>query len=125
MCPDEERLVARARDFRRAEQLAERVADTMYALSTPSRLLILGCLLERPHTVSELTAALRMEQSAVSHQLRILRDYDLVHRERVGRLSVYSLYDEHIAALLDEARRHAEHQMQGGRRRRYAQRGAG
>ena len=39
------------------EELAERIADTMFALATPSRVRILGCLRERPHTVGELIAA--------------------------------------------------------------------
>ena len=91
------------------EQVAERVADTMFALSTPSRVQILGCLLEGPHAVTELTAILGMEQSAVSHQLRILREHTLVKAERQGRRRVYALYDEHVVALLEEAIRHVGH----------------
>jgi DNA-binding transcriptional ArsR family regulator len=50
-----------------------------------------------------------MEQSAVSHQLRLLRNLGLVGDERHGRTIVYSLYDNHVAQLLDEAVYHAEH----------------
>jgi DNA-binding transcriptional ArsR family regulator len=50
-----------------------------------------------------------MEQSAVSHQLRLLRNLGLVEGERHGRTVVYSLYDNHVAQLLDEAIYHAEH----------------
>jgi len=50
-----------------------------------------------------------MEQSAVSHQLRLLRTMGLVTTERRGRRILYSLYDDHVAALLDEAVWHAEH----------------
>jgi DNA-binding transcriptional ArsR family regulator len=50
-----------------------------------------------------------MEQSAVSHQLRLLRTLGLVTRQRSGRSAVYSLYDDHVASLLDEAVYHAEH----------------
>lgn len=53
--------------------------------------------------------AVRVEQSAVSHQLRLLRSLGLVNPERVGRNIVYSLYDHHVAALIDEAVYHAEH----------------
>jgi DNA-binding transcriptional ArsR family regulator len=56
----------------------------MFALSTPSRVLILGCLLAGPQSVSEITGALGMEQSAVSHQLRVLRGHHLVRAERAG-----------------------------------------
>jgi DNA-binding transcriptional ArsR family regulator len=95
------------------ERIAERVADTMFALSTPSRVQILGCLLDGPRAVSELTEALAMEQSAVSHQLRILRDHALVKAERVGRQREYALYDEHVVALLEEALRHVEQRSKG------------
>jgi ArsR family transcriptional regulator, nickel/cobalt-responsive transcriptional repressor len=88
--------------------VAERVADVMFALSAPSRVLILGCLLDGPATVKDLMAALSMEQSAVSHQLRVLREYELVAAERVGRTRVYALRDEHVRDLLEGAVDHVE-----------------
>jgi DNA-binding transcriptional ArsR family regulator len=59
--------------------------------------------------VGELTAALEMEQPAVSHQLRILRDLRLVVGSREGRNVLYGLHDSHVATLVDEALRHVEH----------------
>jgi DNA-binding transcriptional ArsR family regulator len=88
---------------------AKSVATTLQALATPSRLMILGRLREGPATVGELAAAVQMEQSAVSHQLRLLRNLGLVDGTRHGRSIVYSLYDNHVAQLLDEAIYHAEH----------------
>lgn len=85
----------------------------MFALSTPSRVRILGRLRERPHTVRELVKAIGMEQSAVSHQLRVLREHRLVVAERKGRERVYSLHDEHVAALLDDAVGHVRHLKKG------------
>ena len=99
-------------------EMAESVADAMFALSAPSRVRILSLLRERPHTVSELTEAIAMEQSAVSHQLRILREHRLVIAERRGRQRLYALYDEHVGALLDEAIGHVDHLAAAGRRRR-------
>ena len=90
------------------EAVAERLADTMFALSTPSRVLILGCLLDGSRSVSELTEMLGMEQSAVSHQLRILREHTLVHAERVGRQRLYALHDEHVTTLLRAGLDHIE-----------------
>jgi ArsR family transcriptional regulator, nickel/cobalt-responsive transcriptional repressor len=90
-------------------EVAERVADAMHALATPSRVLILAQLRERPRSVSELVEAVGMEQSAVSHQLRLLRDSGLVVGERQGRNVVYSLYDHHVAWLIDQAVGHATH----------------
>ena len=88
---------------------AKTVAETLQALATPSRLLILSRLREGPATVSELTAAVGMEQSAVSQQLRLLRHLGLVDSQREGRNISYTLYDDHVAQLLDEAVYHAEH----------------
>ncbi|MFJ8314123.1 MULTISPECIES: ArsR/SmtB family transcription factor [unclassified Streptomyces] len=85
------------------------VAATLQALATPSRLLILSRLRRSPHPVTELATAIGMEQSAVSHQLRLLRALGLVVGHRDGRRIVYSLYDTHVAQLLDEAVHHIEH----------------
>lgn len=90
-----------------AEPDAEQIADTMFALSSPARVRIMGFLLTGPHSVSELMEGTGMEQSAVSHQLRILRDHGLVTVEREGRRRMYAVDDDHVAALIDAARRHA------------------
>ncbi|WP_216214543.1 ArsR/SmtB family transcription factor [Amycolatopsis aidingensis] len=88
---------------------AATVAATLQALATPSRLLILTRLRESPCPVNELADAVGMETSAVSHQLRLLRNLGLVTGARHGRSIVYSLYDSHVAMLLDEAVYHIEH----------------
>lgn len=88
---------------------AAAVAETLQALAAPSRLLILSQLRHAPSTVTELVAAIGMEQSAVSHQLRLLRMMGMVTVTRVGRTSRYALFDQHVAALLDQAVYHAEH----------------
>lgn len=88
---------------------AKSVAATMQALATPSRLLILGRLRRGPATVGELATDTAIEQSAVSHQLRLLRNLGLVEGERRGRSIVYALYDNHVAELLDQAVFHSEH----------------
>ncbi|MGG2464597.1 ArsR/SmtB family transcription factor [Streptomyces sp. RGM 3693] len=85
------------------------VAATLQALSTPSRLRILARLQEGPCSVGDLAAAVGMEQSACSHQLRLLRNLGLVTGERNGRSIVYALYDHHVAELLDQALHHVEH----------------
>jgi len=89
--------------------LAQRVAQTMQALATPSRVLILNQLRDRPCSVGELADAVQMEASAVSHQLRLLRHLGLVVGRREGRRVHYALHDAHVAVLLDEAIGHVEH----------------
>ncbi|MEU2118517.1 metalloregulator ArsR/SmtB family transcription factor [Streptomyces sp. NPDC016459] len=88
---------------------AQQVATTLQALSTPSRLLILARLREGPCAATELAGAVGMEQSACSHQLRLLRNLGLVTGTREGRSVVYSLHDDHVAGLLDQALYHVEH----------------
>ena len=90
-------------------ETARQVAQTMQALATPSRVLILGRLRESPCSVGELAQAVDMEQSAVSHQLRLLRHLGLVINERRGRTVIYALHDSHVADLLDQAVFHVEH----------------
>ena len=89
------------------------VADTMQALATPSRVLILGRLRAAPCSVSELAGAIGMEPSAVSHQLRLLRHLGLVVGRRDGRRVVYDLYDDHVGELLEQAISHVEHVRAG------------
>jgi ArsR family transcriptional regulator, nickel/cobalt-responsive transcriptional repressor len=92
---------------------AVEIARTMQALATPSRVMILGRLRESDCTVTDLAAHLGMEQSAVSHQLRVLRLLGLVVGARDGRTVVYTLYDDHVAKLLDQAVSHTEHTRLG------------
>ena len=91
------------------------VAQTMQALAAPSRLLILSRLRREPCSVTELAADIGMEQSAVSHQLRMLRHLGLVAGTRHGKTTIYALYDDHVARLLDEAVYHSEHLRLGVR----------
>jgi DNA-binding transcriptional ArsR family regulator len=88
---------------------AQKVATTLQALATPSRLLILARLREGPLPATELATEVGMEQSACSHQLRLLRNLGLVTGTRQGRSVVYALYDNHVAELLDQALYHVEH----------------
>jgi ArsR family transcriptional regulator, nickel/cobalt-responsive transcriptional repressor len=88
---------------------AAQVASTLQALATPSRLLILAALRREPCTVTELSEHTGMEQSAVSHQLRLLRHLGLVEGTRHGKTTVYALYDDHVSRLLDEAVYHSGH----------------
>lgn len=90
-------------------EIARQVAKTMQALATPSRVRILARLKEAPCSVGELAEAVGMEQSAVSHQLRLLRHLDLVIGERSGRRTIYALHDSHVGVLLEEAVYHVEH----------------
>lgn len=84
-------------------------ADAMQALAAPSRLRLLARLSAGPASVSELAAAVEMEGSAVSHQLRLLRHLGLVVGRRDGRQVVYALHDDHVAEMLGQVVSHVDH----------------
>jgi DNA-binding transcriptional ArsR family regulator len=98
---------------------ARAAAESIQALSAPSRLRILARLHTGPASVNDIAAAVAMESSAVSHQLRLLRHLGLVTGQRVGRQVVYELYDDHVAELLEQVVSHVEHVRLGsaGRQR--------
>jgi DNA-binding transcriptional ArsR family regulator len=93
-------------------------AESIQALSAPSRLRILSRLHAGPASVSEIAESVGMEGSAVSHQLRLLRHLGLVVGRRDGRRVVYELHDDHVAELLEQVVSHVEHVRLGlaGRR---------
>jgi DNA-binding transcriptional ArsR family regulator len=102
-------IEGRAHSGQLDSETVRQIAETMQALATPSRLRILGRLKESACSVGELALAVEMEQSAVSHQLRLLRHLGLVVGERRGRQVIYALHDPHVAVLLEEAVYHVEH----------------
>ena len=91
------------------DAFARAAADSVQALSAPSRLRILARLYAGPASVNDLAAAVGMEGSAVSHQLRTLRHLGLVTGRRDGRQVVYELHDDHVADLLEQVVSHVDH----------------
>lgn len=89
---------------------ASRLADTFRALSDPTRVRIVSLLVGAELCVCDLAAALSMSQSAISHQLRTLRDLRLVRRRREGRQIFYTLDDEHVADLFRLSLDHVAHE---------------
>jgi len=89
--------------------LAEEVAETMQALAAPSRVRILARLRQSSCSVTELAGDVQLEQSAVSHQLRLLRHLGLVTGQRDGNRVIYSLHDDHVGDLVAQAIYHVEH----------------
>jgi ArsR family transcriptional regulator, nickel/cobalt-responsive transcriptional repressor len=100
--PDIDRLLA-------DPAFAGAAAESMQALATPSRLRILARLHVAPASVGDLAAAVGMEGSAVSHQLRLLRHMGLVVGRRDGRQVVYELHDDHVGELLLQVVSHVDH----------------
>ena len=85
------------------------LADLFSALSDPTRLRIISALLEGELNVGDIAAQLEMTESAVSHQLRGLRQLRLVRSRKVGRQVYYTLDDDHVARLYRLGLDHVEH----------------
>lgn len=88
---------------------AEQLAEIMQALASPLRLRILSSLRTEQRSVTELGELLNAGQTTVSNHLRLLRHLGLVNGNRHGRHVHYTLFDEHVSELLDEAIGHLEH----------------
>lgn len=91
------------------DQAAVQVADWFKAFSDPTRVKIISALLKRELCVHDLTVLLEMGQSAVSHQLRYLRNLRIVKRRKVGKTVYYSLDDTHIEQIFLQTLQHTNH----------------
>lgn len=87
---------------------AQRMAEFFSALSDPHRLKLLSALAQQELCVCDLAAAVKMGESAVSHQLRVLRSQRLVTYRRQGRNVYYGLADAHIMSLYREVAEHLD-----------------
>jgi ArsR family transcriptional regulator, lead/cadmium/zinc/bismuth-responsive transcriptional repressor len=92
---------------------ARTLSGIFRALGDPTRLRIISVLAEREICVRDLTAALGMEQPAVSHQLRDMRELGLVRSRREGRHIYYQLDDEHVRDLFRLTLTHVRHTGNG------------
>ena len=91
------------------EREASQLAELFGALSDPSRVRIIAQLTHGEKNVSALAQAVGLTDSAVSHQLRGLRQMKLVRARKAGRQVFYSLDDEHIADLYTRGLDHVRH----------------
>jgi len=98
--------VVRARDQAIPEYELDRLALTYKVLGDPTRLKIVMALKDGEMCVCDLAAFLGLSESAVSHQLRRLKDLALVKRRRDGQVLYYSLDDDHVAGLLNVGLEH-------------------
>ncbi|UCF94210.1 MAG: helix-turn-helix transcriptional regulator [Desulfobacterales bacterium] len=100
------RRVEEARRETIAERDLERLALTYKVLGDPNRLKIVMALKNVEMCVCDLAAFLRLSESAVSHQLRRLKDLALVRKRREGQRIYYALDDDHVAELLNVGLEH-------------------
>jgi ArsR family transcriptional regulator len=86
----------------------EALADTFRVLGDPTRVRILDALSSGELCVYDIASLVGISESAVSHQLRLLRGMRLVRPRRAGRLVYYGVDDQHILELLAQALTHVE-----------------
>ena len=94
--------ISRIQDvINRNAELFEELAELYKNFSDSSRVKILVALTQSAMCVREISEFLSITQSAVSHQLRILKSSNLVKARREGKNMIYSLVDEHIKTIID------------------------
>jgi ArsR family transcriptional regulator len=92
-----------------SETLVTLVAEMFHVLGDPTRLKILYLLMRHACCVRDLAILVGVSESAISHQLKLLKDRQLVQARREGTTIYYSLADHHLGPLFREAESHAEH----------------
>lgn len=91
------------------QEFIQELAEFFKIFGDATRIRILQTLLEGERNVGDLADVLEMSQSAVSHQLRVLRQNDLVKYRKEGKTVFYSLDDEHIRMVLEQGMTHLRH----------------
>ena len=103
------KAICEAKEYMISNEMARTLADFYKVIGDATRVRILSLLMTRELCVCDITEALSMAQSAVSHQLRILRAAHLVTYRKEGKMSYYRLDDSHVTELLKQGIEHLTH----------------
>ena len=103
-----EDVVKRVLDKQPAEEELYDLAELFKVFGDSTRIRILHALLETELCVGDMAQILNLSQSAVSHQLKILKDAKLVRFRREGKIIFYALDDEHVRNILSMGVEHVE-----------------
>lgn len=107
VCIDQKK-VASVKKKMKPEITMQRLAETFKVLGDATRTKIIFALSQEELCVCDIANLLGATKSAVSHQLRILRNMKLVKHRKDGKMAFYSLDDDHIKNLFDEGLRHVK-----------------
>jgi len=107
LCVDREK-VGFIKSVMKEDDVISRTAQTFKVLGDPTRTKILFSLSKKELCVCDLSLILNISQSATSHQLRVLRNMNLVKYRKDGRMTYYSLDDNHVKRILKESLDHVE-----------------
>lgn len=104
----QEDIIRQVRDHQPDDEYLYDLAELFKVFGDSTRIKILYALFESELCVGDLAAVLEMNQSAVSHQLRILKDAKLVKFRREGKSIFYALDDDHVRTILSMGMDHVE-----------------
>lgn len=107
-CINEKKVRQTVKTIPRQENI-ERMVDIFKALGDPSRLKIVLALLNQEHCVCDIAVICGQTDSAISHQLRILRTMKIVKNRREGKIIYYSIDDDHVISLIRMSLDHVRH----------------
>lgn len=83
-----------------------KISRLFKVIADPTRIKILNLLKENYLSVNEIASNLDMEQSAISHQLKVLKEINLVKFKKMGKFNIYSLADRHVYEIFNQAVEH-------------------
>ena len=104
-----EDIVSSARDNMLQEETIQELSELFKVLGDGTRINILRALALNEMCVCDIAALLCMSQSAISHQLRTLKNARLVKFRREGKVIYYSLDDEHVEQMFNQGLEHIKH----------------
>ena len=107
VCINHEKVAA-VREVLEPDHIMKKLAETFKVLGDPTRTEVLYALLQDELCVCDLASLLGKTQSAISHQLRVLRNLDLVKYRKEGKIAYYSLNDEHVRTLFRQGLEHVK-----------------
>ncbi|WP_299982006.1 metalloregulator ArsR/SmtB family transcription factor [Desulfobacula sp.] len=107
-CINEKKVRETVKTIPQQEDISQ-MADIFKALSDPSRLKIVLALLNQEHCVCDIAVICDQTDSAISHQLRILRTMKIVKNRREGKIIYYSIDDDHVISLIHMSLNHVRH----------------
>ena len=90
------------------KEILEQIAELFKGFCDPTRVHILSLLQQQERCVSEIAEAVELSQSAISHQLRLLKQMHLIKFRREGKNILYSLADDHVRTILEMGLEHVK-----------------
>jgi DNA-binding transcriptional ArsR family regulator len=107
-CINEKKVIETVGTLPNQEDIVQ-MADIFKALSDPTRLKIVLSLLKQEHCVCDIAVICGQTDSAISHQLRILRTMKIVRNRREGKIIYYTIDDDHVTSLINMSLDHVRH----------------